>query len=67
MNGQTHFGMSRGAKMSLTLHEPIWNVLYSNLHACTKNLPNMEGLGSITTKLPTKSHDELKDNSNTTQ
>ena len=35
-------------KMSLTLYEPIWNILRSNLHtttsACTASLPNMEGL-----------------------
>jgi hypothetical protein len=37
------------------------------LHACTTNLPNMEGFVSKTTnslpELPTKSHVELKDNS----
>ena len=32
-------GMPRGAKMSLTLHEPIWNVLSSNLHPSSMHAP----------------------------
>ena len=44
-------------KMSLTLNEPIYNVLCSNLHmasnTCTSSLPNMEGFVSkITNSLP---------------
>ena len=31
-DGQTHFGMQRGAKMSLALNEQIWVVLRSNHH-----------------------------------
>ena len=30
--GQTRFSTSWHAKMSLTLNEPVWNVLCSNLH-----------------------------------
>ena len=53
-----------GAKMSLTLNSPIWDVIGSNLHttsdACTSSLPNMEG---VTNNTPPNSF-ELKDNSN---
>jgi hypothetical protein len=60
MEGQIHSGMPRGAKMSLTLHEPIYNVLYSNLHTTSTHAP----ICKRNNRLPTKSHDELKDNSN---
>jgi hypothetical protein len=53
MEGQTHFGMPRGAKMSLALHKPIENVLSSNLHPTSthapQKLPNMEGFVRKTT------------------
>ena len=49
IEGQTQFSTSWDAQMSLTLNEPIENVLCSNLQACTKNLPNMEGVGWKTT------------------
>ena len=39
MKGQTHFGMPRGAEMSLALHEPIQNVLCSNLHTNSTHAP----------------------------
>jgi hypothetical protein len=39
MKGQTHFGMPKGAKMSLALHEPIHNVLCSNLHTTSTHAP----------------------------
>jgi hypothetical protein len=35
------FGMTRGAKMSLALHEPIWNVLCSNLHTTSMHAPKI--------------------------
>jgi hypothetical protein len=59
MEGQTHSGMSRGAKMSLTLHEPIYSVLYSNHHTTSTHAP----ICKRNNRLPTKSHDELKDTS----
>ena len=39
MEGQTHFSTSWHAKMSLTLHEPIYNVLCSNLHTTSTHAP----------------------------
>ena len=44
-------GVRRGAKMSLTLNEPIQNLFKPphDLQTCTKNLPNMEDFVSKTT------------------
>ena len=40
--GQTHFGMPRGAKMSLTLNEPNLVTLRSNLNTTSKHAPQVE-------------------------
>jgi hypothetical protein len=37
VEGQIHFGMPRGAIMSLAPNEPIENVLHSNLHTDCKH------------------------------
>ena len=39
LEDQTHFVMPRGAKMSLALHEPIQNVISSNLHPTSTHAP----------------------------
>ena len=42
MEGQTDFGMPRGAKMSLTLHEPKLVALGSTSNTNSKHAPQAE-------------------------
>jgi hypothetical protein len=66
MEGQAHFGMPRGAKMSLALHEP-----YRMFYVQTSTLPprmhqKLTKHGRFckqNNQLPTKTHVELKDDS----
>ena len=37
IEGQTHFGMPRGAKLSLALNEPEWIALHSKLNTCSEH------------------------------
>ena len=39
IEGQSHFGMPRGAKMSLALNEPEWVALYSNSKTTSEHVP----------------------------
>jgi hypothetical protein len=63
MEGQTHFGMPRGAKMSLALHELIYKPphLPPRMH---QKLTRHGRFCKQNNQLPTKSHDELEDKSN---
>jgi hypothetical protein len=63
MECQTHFGMPRGAKMSLALHEPIYlqtSTLPPRMH---HKLTKHGRFCKENNQLPTKTHVELKDNS----
>ena len=42
IEGQTHFGMPRGAKMSLALNEPKQVSLHSNSNSTSKHAPQAE-------------------------
>ena len=66
IEGQTQFSTSGHAQMSLTLNEPIQNVLCSNLHTTSKHAPKTYQTWKFckqNNQLCTKSHDELEQNS----
>jgi hypothetical protein len=66
IKGQTHFCTSWPAKMSLTFHELIWNVFSSNSTLPPRMHQKLTKHGRFckqNNQLPTKSHDELEDNS----
>ena len=66
MKGQTRFGMPRGANMNLALHNRyrMFFVKTSTLTPCMhQKLDNTWKFCKQNNQLPTKSYDELKDNS----
>lgn len=42
IQGQPHFGLPRGAKMSSTLNEPELIALHSNPHTTSEHTPEVE-------------------------
>jgi hypothetical protein len=67
LQGQTHSCTSGHTEISLSLCEPIWNIIHSSVHTTPRmhrNLPSMVGVVCKSTNFPTKSHVELEDDSN---
>lgn len=67
LQGQTHSCTSGHTEISLSLYEPIWNIIHSSLHTNSKHAPELTEHGRCClqiNQLPTKSRVELEDDSN---
>ena len=66
LQGQTHSCTSGHTEISLSLYAPIWNIIHSSLHTNSKHALELTKHGRCCMQidqLPTKSHVELKDDS----